>query len=283
MGRVDWPWLARCHGHDENELGKVRYKPRTEYSSVYSWKNDVIPKDGTHQTDLRRAAAARQTLQRLELATRIRPGDSVAVTTGSRGMANTTIIIKAVVDEPKAIGPVPFIIPAMDSHGGGTAERQANVLRHLGIAQESTRAPIKSSMEVAQIGEAFGLQIYLDRIAAEADHIAVVARIKPHTTSRPKSRVVCKMMVIDLWKRMGASICHRLFARYGHSRVLLTIGRQVLKKAKVTFGLGNQNQGRLVYLCSKLQRSRMLRQSLRLRSDSSDWIWRRRSELLTFL
>src|SRR4051812_17249531 len=73
-------------------------------------------------------AAVRQTLQRLELGATIRPGQSVALTAGSRGIANIPVILKAIVQHLKDLGARPYIVPTMGSHGGGTAEGQREVL-----------------------------------------------------------------------------------------------------------------------------------------------------------
>jgi len=96
--------------------------------------------------------AVRQTLKRLKLASDIKPGETVAITAGSRGTANVAIIMKTVVEELKATGARPFIVPTMGSHGGATAEGQVDILRHFGITEESMGVPVKSSMDVVKIG-----------------------------------------------------------------------------------------------------------------------------------
>ncbi|HKM77081.1 MAG TPA: lactate racemase domain-containing protein [Candidatus Bathyarchaeia archaeon] len=184
-------------------------------------------------------AAVRQTLSSLDLESRIKIGDTVAVTVGSRGIANIAVITKSVIDELKRIGGAPFIVPAMGSHGGATREGQIEVLKHLGVTKQSMGAPIRSSMKVVKVGELFGHPIYLDKIASGADHIAVLARIKPHTDFKAEIESgFHKMMLIGLGKRKGASLIHRLFARYGYCRVLQKGGREILKNAKIAFGLG---------------------------------------------
>ncbi|MGO9643283.1 MAG: lactate racemase domain-containing protein [Candidatus Bathyarchaeia archaeon] len=184
-------------------------------------------------------AAVRQTLASLDLASRIKIGDTIAVTVGSRGIANIGVITKSVIDELKRIGGAPFIVPAMGSHGGATQEGQIEVLKHLGITKQSMGVPIRSSMRVIQVGKLFGYPIYLDKIAAGADRIAVLARIKPHTDFKAEIESgFYKMMLIGLGKRKGASLIHRLFARYGYYRVLQKGGREILKNAKIAFGVG---------------------------------------------
>jgi len=183
-------------------------------------------------------AAVQETLKPLNLASKIRPGETVAITAGSRGVANIAVIVKAVVGELKAMGAVPLIVPTMGSHGGATPEGQLDVLRHLGI-DDNIGAPIRSSMDVVEIGKTLGFPVVLDKVAYEADHIAVVARIKPHTDFKAEIESgLFKMMAIGLGKREGASQYHRAFAQYGYSEVLQNVGREVLKKAKILFGLG---------------------------------------------
>ncbi len=126
--------------------------------------------------------AVRREFLKLQLDESIRPGQSVALTAGSRGIAEIANILRATVDQVRVLGGVPFIVPAMGSHGGGTAAGQIEVLASYGITEEKIGAPIRASMEVVEIGRhPMGGPIYLDKIASQADHIGVVARIKPHT------------------------------------------------------------------------------------------------------
>jgi len=183
--------------------------------------------------------AVRQAVRPLRLALKIRPGETVAVTAGSRGIGNIALITKSVIEELKATGAVPFIVPAMGSHGGADPRGQMDVLRHLGISEDRMGVPIKSSMEVVEIGKALEFPVYLDKIASEADHIVLVARIKPHTDFKAEIESgFYKMMAIGLGKHKGALTCHRAFAHYGYPRVLRNVGREVLRKAKIVFGLG---------------------------------------------
>ena len=125
------------------------------------------------------AASVQETLA--TLAPAIQPGQSVALTVGSRGVVNIDTIVRATVQYLQSLGAEPFIIPAMGSHGGGTAEGQAAVLAHYGVSEGTMGCPVKSTMEVVQIGEVLGLPIWLDSYAAEADWIGVINRVKPHT------------------------------------------------------------------------------------------------------
>jgi hypothetical protein len=179
-------------------------------------------------------------LARIGLASLIAPGQTVALTAGSRGVANIATIIKATVDYLQTIGARPFIVPAMGSHGGGTAAGQLDVLHHYGITEDSMGVPLRASMEVVQIGESpEGLPVWLDKYASEADHIGVINRVKPHTDfSGALESGLFKMMTIGLGKYHGAQHYHRANVQYGYEHVIRSVGRTVLQQARIAFGLG---------------------------------------------
>ena len=168
----------------------------------------------------------------------IRPGARIAVGVGSRGLSNLPEIVRAVVAKLKAAGASPFITPAMGSHGGATAEGQLELLASMGISEESVGAPAEVTMEVVSIGEADGIPLYMDRLAHEADGIVLINRIKPHTdfTGQIESGIV-KMLVIGLGNREGADFYHRTAVVRGFYDMLITAGRQMLKKTKFLFGV----------------------------------------------
>src|SRR5947208_1605909 len=127
-------------------------------------------------------AAVTAALTRLELERRIRPGHTVALTAGSRGIANIPTILRATADFLKKLGARPFLVPTMGSHGGGTAEGQRQIIESYGITEQAVGVPIHASMDTIQVGTTSeGYPVLLDRHASRADHIGVVARIKPHT------------------------------------------------------------------------------------------------------
>ena len=137
-------------------------------------------------------------------------GKSVAVAVGSRGIRSQPPVVKAVVNELKKAGANPFLVPAMGSHGGGTAEGQQKILEGYGMGEADTGAPIRSSMEVVQVADVNGMPVYCDKNAYEADHIIAVNRVKPHTSFRgPVESGLCKMLVIGLGKHTGAVEFHR--------------------------------------------------------------------------
>jgi hypothetical protein len=179
-------------------------------------------------------------LAKLNLRRTIKPGASVAITAGSRGIADIDVVIGAVVKELRKIGAKPFIVPAMGSHGGATAAGQKMILAKYGITKETMGVPIKSSMEVVEIGStSHGLPVFLDKNANKADHIVVVARIKPHTDFKaPIESGFLKMMTIGLGKQSGADLYHQGVIQFGYYPIFLAVGREVLKRAPVAFGVG---------------------------------------------
>ncbi|MBP1996506.1 lactate racemase domain-containing protein [Paenibacillus eucommiae] len=168
----------------------------------------------------------------------IRPGQQVAVAVGSRGVANIALFTKTTIDAIKAAGAHPFLVPCMGSHGGATAEGQTGVLHHLGITDEAMGAPIRSSMEVIQIDSlSNGLPVYVDKIAAEADAIVVINRVKPHTAFRGKIESgIMKMIAIGLGKQKGAEACHQLGFKYMAVNVR-QMANLMMKKLPIVFGI----------------------------------------------
>jgi nickel-dependent lactate racemase len=139
----------------------------------------IFPEDGL--TDV--ATALRTELRAPQISARIRPGARIAIAVGSRGLADLPLLVSVVVDELKERGAAPFIVPAMGSHGGATAEGQKAVLAALGVTEASAGCPIVSSMETVELGTLDnGLPILMDRHAMEADGIVVINRVKPHTS-----------------------------------------------------------------------------------------------------
>ena len=189
-------------------------------------------------TDL--PAAIHAELDQINAATIVKPGETVAVTAGSRGVANVHVAVKATVDYLKALGAQPFVVPAMGSHGGATPEGQRSVLAHYGITEETVGAPVKATMEVVALGKtADGLPVFLDRYAAEADHVVPLNRIKAHTDFNGSIESgLMKMMVIGLGKQEGANLYHRAFFQYGFEHIITTIGGFILDTGKIAFGLG---------------------------------------------
>ncbi|MCA9102817.1 MAG: DUF2088 domain-containing protein [Planctomycetales bacterium] len=184
-------------------------------------------------------------MARLNLAERIKPGQSVAVTAGSRGIAHIKEIIRAVVEALRGAGAEPFIVPAMGSHGGGTAEGQRGIVEGYGMTEEYLGCPIKASMETVIITEtAEGIPVHFDRHAYEADHVFVVGRVKPHTDfAGDIESGLMKMMLIGLGKHAGAKIYHRAIMDYSFGQIVRSVASVVLTKCKVVGGLGIVENG----------------------------------------
>jgi hypothetical protein len=184
-------------------------------------------------------AAVRSEISKIALQEIIMPGNSVAITAGSRGIANIKTILAEVVNELKRIGAKPFIVPAMGSHGGATGEGQKRIIEHYGITEAAMDAPIKSSMEVVKIGTTpDGVPVLLDRNAFEADHIIVVNRVKPHTDFKAEIESgLIKMMAIGLGKQKAADHYHNVFMHLGHYRVLTSVAREIIRQCPIAFGL----------------------------------------------
>ena len=189
-------------------------------------------------------AAVRETMRSLKLTDRVKPGQSVAITSGSRGVANIDRITKAVVDELKTLGLKPFICPTMGSHGEATAEGQLKILEHYGITEATMGCPMKSSMEVVEIGKVKGTAVFCDKNAWGADHIVVVGRIKAHTDFDGEIESgLYKMMAIGLGKQHGAENYHRAGHHYSYAEIFPLVGQAVLDSGHVLFGLGIVENG----------------------------------------
>ncbi|MGE5842680.1 MAG: lactate racemase domain-containing protein [Deltaproteobacteria bacterium] len=181
----------------------------------------------------------RSQLSKLGLQGIVSPGQSVAITAGSRGISRLADILRALVNELKGIQAKPFIVPAMGSHGGATAEGQERLLAHYGVTEKGVGAPIKASMEVTQIGEtAGGLPVLIDKFASQADHIVVVNRIKPHTDFEGiVESGLMKMLAIGLAKQKGADLYHNEFMRLGHYHVITSVARKIIEDCRIAFAL----------------------------------------------
>lgn len=171
-------------------------------------------------------------IERSGMASRIHPGMRIAVTAGSRGIRNVDEITRSVVACVRAHGADPFIVPAMGSHGGATAEGQRELLAGYGITEETMGCPILSSMETVFLGTSeLGKPVYMDKNAYEADGVILSCRLKPHNAFRgPVESGPCKMMTVGLGKQRGAEQVH--------SDGMDIIARNIPTMAKVTLGTG---------------------------------------------
>ncbi|HEY3964677.1 MAG TPA: lactate racemase domain-containing protein [Planctomycetaceae bacterium] len=179
-------------------------------------------------------------LQALHLGHQVKPGQTVAVTVGSRGIANIAVITKAIVAHFQRLKAVPFIVPAMGSHGGGTAAGQRGIVEDYGVTEDFVGAEIRSSMETVIVDKTpQGIPVHFDREAYGADHVVVAGRIKPHTGFVGEIESgLHKMMLIGLGKHEGAKVYHRAIMDYSWLEIVKAVADSVLRKCKVVCGVG---------------------------------------------
>lgn len=183
--------------------------------------------------------AVREALRNADAVNSLPAGASVAVGAGSRGIARIDEIVSELVACLKQRGLRPFLFPAMGSHGAATARGQAAVLEKLGLTEERTGAPIRSSLAVVPLGRTpEGIDVVGDRLAFGADAILLVARVKWHTDFEGRLESgLFKMMAIGLGKFAGAQVYHAHGHRLGLATVIRSVGRQVLSTGRIAGGL----------------------------------------------
>lgn len=176
--------------------------------------------------------------QREEIGSRLEPGMRVAITAGSRGISGVDEILRSLVEILKEAGAEPFLVPAMGSHGGATAEGQVRILNSLGVSEESVGAPIHSSMEVVELGETeSGVPVFMDRLASEADGVVIVGRIKQHTDFRaPVESGLLKMASIGLGKHAQALALHARGVK-GIRDYMVEAAEMIFASGRVLFGV----------------------------------------------
>jgi hypothetical protein len=192
--------------------------------------------------DVRAAVAAE--FAKPGIGSAIAPGSSVAITCGSRGIHRIAEITRTIVDEVRRYGGEPFIVPAMGSHGGATAEGQEELIAHYGVTEAAMCCPIRSSMETVLLGEVEDhVPVYFDKYAYEADAVIPVGRIKPHTDFHgPIESGLLKMIAIGLGKQKGADVFHSHGFPEFH-RLIPAVGRFSISRANMPFGIGLVENG----------------------------------------
>lgn len=171
----------------------------------------------------------------------VQPGEQVGIAVGSRGIDRIDQCVSVIVKSIIARGGEPFVVPAMGSHGGATAEGQIGVLNSLGVSEQSVGCPIRSSMETVHLGDGpHGLSLYFDKHAAAADHLFLINRVKPHTrlTGSVQSGL-CKMLMIGLGKHRGAIAFHPAFASFDYQleRITPQLIPNILSQTPVKLGI----------------------------------------------
>ena len=177
--------------------------------------------------------------KKINLSQKIKHGMKIGITVGSRGINNVLLIIKTIIHEVQKRKGVPFILPAMGSHGDANIEGQRKILASYGITEESTGVPIKATMEVIELAKLEnGLPVYFDKYAFQADGIIVVNRIKVHTVYKAEIESgLCKMLSVGLGNHKGATEVHSLGPK-GISDNVIKFTQVILKKAPILCGVG---------------------------------------------
>jgi len=210
--------------------------PRRQLPAMTRVRQD-LPSDHVENV----AADVRRKLLEFGLREKIKPGNRIAITAGSRGIGSFVELLSGVADAVKSCRGEPFIIPAMGSHGGATAEGQTEILNRLGVAGQSAGAPIHATMDTRELGRAGnGAVAHLDRFAAEADGVIVLGRTKTHPESAGElASGLLKMCTVGLGKQTGAQQAHS----HGLWRSVRAVPELQLAKTKVLCGVAVVENG----------------------------------------
>lgn len=167
----------------------------------------------------------------------IKPDMKIALAVGSRGIKHLDLTVHTVIKILKELGAKPFIVPAMGSHGGATAEGQADVLNHYGISEKTMDVPIVTSMETIELGTVDGVPVHFSKTALDSDMIIPICRIKPHTDFKgPIESGIYKMLAIGLGKHKGAATLHKAgFAAF--HKLIPSIGQYIVEQAPIGFAV----------------------------------------------
>ena len=182
-------------------------------------------------------SALQREWRRLRDSVRLDPGADIAVAVGSRGIDRLQETVRLVLRELLDAGCRPFIVPAMGSHGGATAEGQLEVLASLGITEASMGVPLRATMDVIKVGEVAGTPLFVDRCVHEADGIVLINRVKPHTDfAGLMGSGLLKMLCVGLGNQVGADAYHRAALTDDLGEIIQRCGRELLRILPVTFG-----------------------------------------------
>lgn len=193
------PWEQLSHGID------LPFHPDLVVPTMYPVTLDVPMPAPIGDV----AKAARDAIIE-RLAFDVTPGMTVAVGAGSRGLTDRVAIMRGTIDGLRQLGARPFVVPAMGSHGGATADGQRAMVEELGMTEDAIGAEIRATMETVEVARTpDGMPLYLDLHAAEADRILPVNRVKPHTCFHGPIESGCtKMAVVGFGKQPGAAQIH---------------------------------------------------------------------------
>jgi hypothetical protein len=169
----------------------------------------------------------------------VRPGASVAIATGSRGIDNIALIMRCVVRWVEGQGGRPFIVPAMGSHGGATAEGQRQLIAHYGVTEETMGCPVRAEMETRSLGRTpVGVEARVAETAWQSDGILLVNRVKPHTDYKgPLESGLTKIAAIGLGKYEGAREIHRHLFTVGLGEAIRSVTETLMATGRILGGL----------------------------------------------
>ncbi len=178
-------------------------------------------------------------LKRTNVFSKIKPGDRVLITAGSRGIDSKPEVLRCLVQEVKAAGGNPVIYPGMGSHGGGTAAGQVEVLQHLGITEKTVGAPIYNDLGYVEINHPISpIPLYADKAAAEADHIILVNRVKEHTEYMGDTESgLLKMAVVGLGRQQGAEAMHHLAVNISYYKAIHAVATALFDRLNILAGV----------------------------------------------
>jgi hypothetical protein len=185
------------------------------------------------------AAAVRGEMEKVLPAGAVATGARVGVAVGSRGIRNIATVVRAVVDFLKGRGARPFILPAMGSHGGATAEGQRQLIAHYGVSEEAMGCPVRAEMETRGLGRtAAGVEVRMAEAAWQSDGVLLVNRVKPHTDYKgPLESGLAKMCAIGLGKYDGAREIHRHLFTVGLGEAIRGVAGELLATGRILGGI----------------------------------------------
>lgn len=184
-------------------------------------------------------AMVRAELERSRLLDPVKPGESVLITAGSRGIDAMNEVLRTCIAAVRDRGGKPFLFPSMGSHGRGDASGQVEVLEHLGVTESSMGVPVHSRMDIVEIDRILdSVPVYTDKAVVEADHILIVNRVKEHTEYIGNTESgILKMAVVGLGRQMGAEMMHHLAVNISYLKSIHAIASSLFKNLKVLGGV----------------------------------------------
>jgi hypothetical protein len=184
--------------------------------------------------------AVRRELEALLPEGSLRSGAEIGLTVGSRGIRGIDTMVRAAVDVLKERRARPFILPAMGSHGGATAEGQRQLIAHFGVTEEAMGCPVRAEMDTRELGRTpAGVEARIAEVAWQSDGVLLMNRIKPHTDFRgPIESGLTKICAIGLGKYDGARAIHRHLLTLGLGPAIREVAGALVATGKILGGIG---------------------------------------------